>query len=58
MLLNANETTTDVNIMTKRYADVAIARSMPVYDVGWGAEGRPPCLSKYVRFATMVHQVP
>jgi len=44
--------------MTTRYAEVAIARSIPVYDVDWGGDGRPPCWSRYVLFAMIVHQVP
>lgn len=58
ILLNANETTTEVQTMTTRYAEVAIARSIPVYDVDWGGDGRPPCWSRYVLFAMIVHQVP
>ena len=49
----AKAMTTDVQIMTARYAEVASAVSMPVYVDG--AAFRLPCRSEYTRFATVEH---
>lgn len=52
---SANDTTTDVNTITTRYADVAIEFSMPAYVAGGSAAAREPCWRVYVRRARCAH---
>ena len=52
---SANETTTDVNTITARYAEVASALSMPLYVDGGCAAARVPCWRVKVRLAMSVH---
>ena len=55
MRRSRNETTTDVNTMITRYAEVAIELRMPEYDVGGGTVAREPCRRVIVRLAITLH---